>query len=77
MVAAEPPASALQEQSFARDAEDLGGLFNASVRLIERDFDHRLLQQLDGRGQRLVNAYAHFGIQGGRRGDGTARRLDL
>ena len=60
----EAPATALQEESLAGDAEHLGGFLHASLRAIERGLHHHPFEILHGLRQRLVEADAELRLRG-------------
>jgi len=47
----QPPAAPLQEQALPRDAQDLRGFLEPSVRAVQRILHHRAFEELHGFGQ--------------------------
>jgi hypothetical protein len=60
LVQAPPPA--LQEESLPRNPEHPRGFLDAPVAAIERALHHRLLEDLDGLRQRLVDTDPNLGL---------------
>ena len=71
------PAASLEEQALSRNPEHARGFLDAAVGTIERTPDHRLLEDLHGGGERLVDPDANLRIDGGDRRNRPARRLNL
>ena len=56
-----PQRRRFKKRPFARDAEEARGLLDAAVRAFERAADQRLLERVDGGGQRLIEPEANLG----------------